>query len=271
MLIRSVNMMISLIAGMLSVYLAAPDSFNIRMAFVVGLTAALTAGFGNVINDITDIEIDRINKPERPLPSGRLSITQAWIFACLLSGGAILTGLLSLPPAPIAILIFSNIVIALYSLIFKGIHLAGNAVVAFFTGLVFIYGGLAAGNPAAGFVPFAFAFLSNFIREVVKTAEDVEGDLAKGVITFPGKYGTEKTKNLVKVLCLFLLVATFLPFVMHWYRIEYFVMVMIVVNPLLVIVIRNVGKCRQDKDWHAVSTQLKLVMISGLIAIAVGV
>ncbi len=270
-LIRFVNMLISFIAGMLSVYLAVPEKFHLATALVVGITASLTAGFGNVINDIADIEIDRINKPERPLPSRRISIPQAKFLALLLCGGAILTGLLYLQIGPITVLLFSNFVIAMYSLFLKQIPLAGNAVVAFFTGLVFIYGGMAAGNLAAGFIPAGFAFLSNFIREIVKTAEDVVGDSARGVLTFPGKYGTENTKRLVRVLSMVLLLATFLPFLTQWYRIEYFIIAMTMVNPLLVLVIRNVGKCSNDNDWHAVSTLLKLVMISGLIAIAAGV
>jgi 4-hydroxybenzoate polyprenyltransferase len=43
------------------------------------MAAVLNAG-NNALNQIYDLDIDRINKPKRPLPSGRLTIRQAWIF-----------------------------------------------------------------------------------------------------------------------------------------------------------------------------------------------
>ena len=43
------------------------------------MAALLNAG-NNALNQIYDLEIDRVNKPRRPLPSGRLTIAQAWRF-----------------------------------------------------------------------------------------------------------------------------------------------------------------------------------------------
>src|SRR3954463_15761953 len=48
---------------------------------IVGLTmAAVLNAASNALNQIYDLEIDRVNKPKRPLPSGRLSLREAWVF-----------------------------------------------------------------------------------------------------------------------------------------------------------------------------------------------
>ena len=51
---------------------------------LIGLTmAAVLNAASNALNQIYDLEIDRINKPRRPLPSGRLSIAEAWTFTAI--------------------------------------------------------------------------------------------------------------------------------------------------------------------------------------------
>ena len=67
-------------------------------------------------------------------------------------------------------------------------------IIALLTGLAFIYGGFAVGNPVAAIVPAVFAFLINLIREIVKDIQDIEGDTKAGVITFPIKFGFKKSK-----------------------------------------------------------------------------
>src|SRR5437868_1691115 len=51
---------------------------------LIGLTmAAVLNAASNALNQIYDLEIDRVNKPRRPLPSARLSLREAWAFTCL--------------------------------------------------------------------------------------------------------------------------------------------------------------------------------------------
>ena len=58
-----------------------PWSAALLVAPLIGsaMAALLNAG-NNALNQIYDLEIDRVNKPKRPLPSGRLTIAQAWRF-----------------------------------------------------------------------------------------------------------------------------------------------------------------------------------------------
>jgi len=54
---------------------------------IVGLFGFFAQILACVLNDITDLEIDRINHPERPLPSGKINLSQAWfmMLTCLIS------------------------------------------------------------------------------------------------------------------------------------------------------------------------------------------
>ena len=53
------------------------------LTLISGLSAVLIAGFGNITNDIADVEIDRINRSDRALPSGEVSIPVVWLLALL--------------------------------------------------------------------------------------------------------------------------------------------------------------------------------------------
>ena len=79
----------------------------------------------------------------------------------------------------------------------KRIILLGNFIVAFLTGLAFIYGGIAVNNFKYAVIPAIFAFLINFIREIVKDMEDIEGDKSAGIFSFPYLYGFKRSKRMI--------------------------------------------------------------------------
>ena len=71
---------------------------SILVAPILGsLMAALLNGGNNALNQIYDLEIDRVNKPRRPLPSGRLTIAQAWRFSAVTYGLALILAWLVAP------------------------------------------------------------------------------------------------------------------------------------------------------------------------------
>src|SRR5439155_23656245 len=71
-------------ATAIGAYPREPWSAGLLVAPLIGslMAAVLNAG-NNALNKIYDLEIDRVNKPKRPLPSGRLTIREAWIFAAV--------------------------------------------------------------------------------------------------------------------------------------------------------------------------------------------
>jgi len=245
------------------------QDYSLLKIILAGISAALTAGAGNVINDVVDLEPDKINHPGRSLPSGKITSSEAVIEYTLLTTIALL---LSAFINIIALVIVSVtwVLLFFYSYKLKRVPLAGNLTVAFLTGLAFIYGGVAVNNIQSAFIPAFFAFMINLIRELIKDMQDVEGDSQLGIKTLPQKLGFEKTKIIITSLSALLIAATFIPFISKIYQIEFFVIVMVLVNPLLVYIIKKLFEDDSQQNLNKLSNILKLDMVFGLIAIFLG-
>ncbi len=194
-------------------------------AFVAGgpFDAALAAG--NAINDYFDREIDRINRPKRPIPRGAVSPRGALGFSLALFLGAVALAL-TLPALAIAIAVVNLLLLVAYTQLFKGLPGVGNAVVAALGGSTFLFGGAAVGNVTAPRVLFVLAALSTFTREVIKDVEDVAGDREEGLNTLPIAIG-ERAALRVGVACLALAVlASPLPYLLGALGVVYLVAVL---------------------------------------------
>lgn len=156
---------------------------------LAGLSTAFVTAGGNVLNDLLDLEGDRTNHPDRPLVTGAVSLRAGRSLAV---AGFALGVLVAVPvaveePLVAVILVVAVALLLAYEFRFKKVGFAGNLVVAFLTGVVFLYGGAAAGN-ALVLVPFGvMAFLATLSREVIKDMEDIAGDVDR--TTLPKRYG----------------------------------------------------------------------------------
>ncbi|MFX1605525.1 MAG: geranylgeranylglycerol-phosphate geranylgeranyltransferase [Promethearchaeota archaeon] len=162
------------------------------------ITYFSVAAGGNVVNDIFDIEVDKINRPHRALPSGRMTVKQAWGYVAFLSIVGLLFAVLTGPYSALIVLCFL-IVGYVYAAKVKTLGLAGNFMVAFSFAFGILYGAFAFGEtvgfPLTNTIPiphwlfFFTAFLILQARETIKGAEDVEGDEARDVRTIARVYG----------------------------------------------------------------------------------
>jgi geranylgeranylglycerol-phosphate geranylgeranyltransferase len=233
------------------------------------ISASFTAVSGYLINDYFDLEIDKINRPERPLPSKRISLKETLFFYVLSIVISIsISFFVSL--AAVIIVIITSLLLFIYSYKLKSIALAGNFVISICTGLAFIYGGIAVGNYKAAVIPAIFAIMINFVRELIKDIEDLEGDKKNNQSTFPIKYGINRTKNLIALFILLLIISTFYPFIFHIYSIDYFLVVLFMVDLPLVYFIKTIYSNDFLFKLSSLSFKLKLLMIIGLIAIFLG-
>jgi len=160
-----------------------PLSLWVLLVLAAFSTAFVTAG-GNVVNDLLDQESDRVNHPDRPLVTGAISPTMArWTAVGLLVGAvAVAVPVVLTRPLVGALLALALVALLSYEFRFKSAGLGGNLLVAFLTGLVFLYGGAAAGMPLA-VLPFGFmAFFATLSREVIKDMEDFAGDVDRQTI-----------------------------------------------------------------------------------------
>ena len=181
-LMRPLNCLMSVFAvfiGGLIVLEAA--AFSTLHIFIAMLATFLIIGAGNAINDYFDIEADKINKPLRPLPSGRIKRTHALVFSLALFALGIILSLL-LNPLTFLIATFNSLLLIFYSSSLQNKLLIGNIAVSYLVGSTFLFGGAASGKGLADIMVTAMllllAFFANLSREIVKDLEDVEGDKA---------------------------------------------------------------------------------------------
>jgi geranylgeranylglycerol-phosphate geranylgeranyltransferase len=157
----------------------AMSAYPAMLGFLVGFS--LVAG-SMAINDILDAEIDRINSPSRPIPSGRVSRTGAAAFAVItLALGLSLAFALSAINFLIAILAVS--LMLYYNTSGKKTGLPGNAAVSANLAIPFIFGGAVGGVSSILYVFALIAFLAGMGREVIKGMADIAGDSRRGVRT----------------------------------------------------------------------------------------
>ena len=164
------------------------------------LTASLLLAGTMVLNDIQDIQIDRVNTPNRPIPSGKVGIREAYVLSIVLSSLAIVFSAL-LGTFTLLTALAASALMAFYNTHGKKTGVLGNAVVSFNVALPFFFGGLAVGNlrPLL-FIFFLLAFLANMAREIAKGIADVAGDSAKGVRTVAVVMGTRAAARMTAAL-----------------------------------------------------------------------
>ena len=154
---------------------------ELALAFLAGF---FLSGSAMAVNDYYDREIDAINEPERPIPSGAVSPGEALavtgMFSVLGLGSAWLTS-----PSNIAIAVLAWVGMMVYSTVGKRTGLPGNLIVSGCIALPFVYGGVIGGETGlSNSLLFALvAFLANTGREVTKGIVDIEGDEAMGIRT----------------------------------------------------------------------------------------
>ena len=209
--------------------ISVPSILWLFLALAGVSTALITAG-GNVLNDLLDLEGDRVNHPDRPLVTGEISVGSARALAVILFVGGTLVAVPVAFSEPLvaAILAAAILLLVAYEFRFKRVGFLGNLVVAFLTGMVFLYGGAAAGN-AVVLLPFAaMAFLATLSREVIKDMEDIAGDVTRS--TFPKTYGMNAATGLARAAVVGGIVLSFVPLawfvaLASWVGIIYLVLV----------------------------------------------
>ena len=201
-LMRPVNCTMMGFAVLVGAVLAIPQLgslnwLNILFGFLTGFTFCAAA---MVINDYYDRNIDAINEPRRPIPSGNVKPKEALAFVGVLSAvGFIFAGLVSVLCFVVAAA--SLAITATYLTVGKRSGLPGNFLVSICVAIPFLYGSITAiGTVGLNVVLFAsMAFLSNTGREITKGIVDVKGDSAEGVKTLAVRFG-ERNASVVAVL-----------------------------------------------------------------------
>lgn len=267
-LTRPLNVLI----GMLSIFMGAFITGTISPlinVLLASLSGGLIAGGANVINDYYDVEIDKINKPRRPIAAGKVSLAEGFSYSILLYLSGIVAGWFVNWHA-FVIAIFSSALLFLYSAKLKRTVLYGNVAVSLVTALAFIYGGVAVNRLGFALIPAVFSFFYHLGREIIKDAEDIEGDLKNNTETYPIKYGKIPALKLATFIYILLIVITFMPYFLNIFGLYYLVIVVLIVNAVVVYALFAMWKDSSSKKLSQLSIILKLNMFAGLVAIYCG-
>ncbi|MBE6499890.1 MAG: geranylgeranylglycerol-phosphate geranylgeranyltransferase [Methanobrevibacter thaueri] len=263
--------------GAISIILIALIDKTISIPIILAIiTVFFETAAGNVINDYFDYNIDLINKPNRPIPSGRISLKNGRDYAYLLFlAGTICGFLISYLTnnwIPFIIVIIADIVLYLYAYKLKSTPLIGNLAVGFMTGFGFVFGGYTINNPSivttSIFLGF-FAFVMTTAREIIKDIEDIKGDEKDGAKTLPILIG-EKIPAIIAVILIIIDCALCpLLYYYHIFGILYLAIIAISVIIFIYSAILII-KSQDENTAHKSSKYLKIGMLIAFLAFALG-
>jgi len=199
-LMRIQNCLIAFFSVLVTSFFAS-RSFEIRPSILLGALATLfIMGGGNALNDYLDHEIDRRNKPHRPIPSGliarkkALAISTAFFFV-----GIVLSVFLNVWAMSIAVI--NTCLLIVYARYSKTMLFTANVLIAGMTSSVFIFSGAILKRIDLNVIVLASsAFFVMMSREILKDIEDIRGDRLAGALTLPIKYGVRRARAVSTVL-----------------------------------------------------------------------
>ncbi len=260
-LIRIPNCVLSgfgvIVGAFLEKYYVLPILF---LGFLVGF---FITAYAMIINDYYDIEIDKVNAPDRPLVSGKIEIKTAIILSILLLMAGLLIAALINQLALVVAVLFA-LISFFYSWRLKRFGLIGNFLVASSMAIPFIYGSII--SMRFGPLPFilaGIAFFAGTSREIIKGISDVEGDKKKGVRTLTITMGAKKASIYAFIFMLIAIILSFLP--LFYYKFWYLYLFLILfVDIFMIRYTYNLIKDPDSKKAIYVKNKILLMMFGAL-------
>lgn len=258
---------------------------NFEFTLLILATICLAAA-GNIINDINDVAIDKVNKPSKVIIGKKITEKTAYnlfvIFNIIGVGiGFYLSNTINKSIFATLFILISAL-LYLYATYLKTLPLIGNIVISSLVALSLIIVGLFDLLPAINSInqeyqslAFSmvlnyafFAFIINLIREIVKDIEDINGDKNGGLNTLPIAIGRKRASYIAFGLGILTLFATIYYIYVHLYNftiaIVYFLL--LIIAPLLYFCAK-IWDAKDKSDYHFLSKLLKIIMLLGMCSI----
>ncbi len=263
--------------------------FNVPNLLLLIAASVFIAAGGYIINDYFDINIDRINKPDKQIIGKKMSRRKAILWHSVISLiGVALSFYLGwrlriwwIGPSNL----LCTFLLFAYSSTFKKRFLSGNIIISVLTAWSVGILGLASFyevfyhtsayndlNPSRIFrftiLYASFAFVISVIREAIKDMEDIEGDVRYGCNTLPIAAGLNAAKSYTIV---WLVVLTGALAIVQFYALQFNWWLAIVYCTLLLIVplvrlFKQLIKAQSPQQFHRLSNQTKLIMLMGILS-----
>ena len=215
-LIRPANCAMIGFAVIVGAFVSKPSSIPTYQLALGFLTGFFICAYSMAVNDIYDLEVDKVNRPERAIPSGRVSVREASRLSMAALGSGMVCSVLSLNPLAVAVAAAYAFLSWLYNRWAKRTGLPGNLIVASSLAIPFIYGGEVSGGSIAGSLLLMMAltaFFSGVGREVVKGMADVQGDAKRDVNSIARTRGLGLASSVGAVFFLLAVISSWVPLV----------------------------------------------------------
>lgn len=241
------------------------DDIYMLKVLTACFVAFLFTGAGNALNDYYDRDIDKINHPARPIPSGKVSPKSTLRFSALLFIVAII---LTLFINLYALIIFvANLAIMIsYEVFSKAKGVAGNATISWLTATTFLFGGSAVEALTAPLILSSLAFLATFGREIAKDIEDIKGD--SGRMTLPMSMGIDGAVIIASLAIVSAVLLSPMPYLLGLFSESNAILYIIFVILADIIFIYSIGLLLKRKK--KTSGTIKYAMLIALLAFLVG-
>jgi geranylgeranylglycerol-phosphate geranylgeranyltransferase len=261
-ILRIPNAVMSVIAVIVSAILV--GFYEPPQILMASLAVFLISGGGMAINDYFDYKADKVNKPKRTIPSGRIPRRNALLYSLILFIlGNIFVFFLNSKMLYLAL--FNTFLLLIYSWKLKKIILLGNFTVSWLTASIFLFGSLLSGFiTVTVLILFLMVFSSTVGREVTKTIEDMEGDKKINANTLPIVVGRNFAAWVAVFFIIFAVLFSPIPYIFHLLNSKYIYLVTISDIILLYSCFAIIISPKKSQKL------MKIGMLVGLLAFLVG-
>jgi len=268
-LTRPMNVLMVALAVVIAVIVGVGSNISLKIVIPAILSAVSISAAGNALNDYYDQAIDDVNKPDRPLPSKKITPTGVWVYAILLFGIGIILSLL-LPVICIIIAVVNSILLGLYAANLKRSGFFGNVLVSYLVASVFAFAGAAVNHLLIGIFLAIVAFFTNAAREILKDLEDVKGDEIAGAKTLPTEKGWKRSMAIVASFLIIAILVSPLPYLLEILSL-YYLIVALIADIIFVWIIFQIMKKPTIKSARINQKRVKIAALIGLLAFVAGI
>ncbi len=239
-----------------------PTTIEIVLGF---LSVFFISASSLILNDYFDIEIDKINAPERPLPAGLVTGQDVVLLSIVVTMLGFIAGyLISLEALLVVILVWA--VGFLYNWRFKKAGFIGNLMVSFSVGMTFVFGGVAVDRFFEKIVWF-FAIMVMLIdlgEEIAADAMDIKGDRQVGSRSLALVLGPENALRISGAIFLLVTVTSSLPFLLGWLEWIYLFPILL----MDVVILYSTSKLSDSRIENR-RIYIRWIYLSGLVALLI--
>lgn len=264
-ILRPANGLMALTGFLIGAVLSGLPLAPIPAQLLIGaIVVFFASGAGMVLNDYFDWQIDRINKPYRVIPSGRMTLNGAVNYAAALYGFSITLSFIFLTAPMTALVIFNAALSGLYAWKLKK-SVLGHIAVSWLAASVFVLAALLTGGFAASAVVlFALIFCGSMAREIIKGVEDYKGDKAAGARTLAVTLGMDVASWLAIMFLVLTLSMIPLPYILTFSKNGYLLpgtaAATLLAYSAYMLFKNNAVKSQNAIKWAMVATLLGLIL-----------